>query len=70
MNEENKVLEKGCEVCGQTPPPGHRICDNCWPDEAIKAGAAAICSECGRPRMVEKLARDAEKRLVCKTHLA
>ncbi len=58
-----------CEVCGGPPAPGHRICDNCWPEAAIEAGQAAVCARCGRPRLLEKLAKDATGTLVCLNHL-
>lgn len=49
-NEEGR-----CEVCGGTPPPGHRFCDNCWPEAAIAAGKAARCALCNVPKVIEKL---------------
>src|SRR5690349_17125072 len=43
-----------CTVCGQAAPAGHKVCDNCWPDKAIKAGKAAKCDLCGKPRMLDQ----------------
>lgn len=60
-----------CEVCGGEPPPGHRFCDNCWPEAAIQAGKAARCALCGAPKVIEKLypLSGESSKLVCAAHL-
>jgi ribosomal protein S14 len=58
-----------CEVCGQPAPAGHRICDICWPDRAVEVGRAAICVQCGRPRLAEKLTMLPDGSRICATHL-
>jgi hypothetical protein len=62
------VTNDKCEVCSGTTPPGHRICDRCWPDSAIAAGLAALCAVCGAPKVLEKLRKDAKGRMLCATH--
>lgn len=57
-----------CEVCNGPPPPGHRFCDNCWPEAAIKVGKAKRCEICGLPKVIEKLKYDSLNRLICSSH--
>lgn len=66
MSEVNSTENQGrCEVCGGTPPPGHRFCDNCWPDAAVAAGKADYCEVCGQPKVIEKLSANNFGQLVC-----
>jgi len=64
----DKKIEGNCEVCGETAPPGHRFCDNCWPDAAIGAGLAARCELCGAAKVTAKLRRNEQGQLICATH--
>jgi len=58
-----------CEICAGPPPPGHRFCDNCWPDAALAKGLAVRCAICNTPKVVAKLHSDAQGRLVCREHI-
>ncbi len=68
-NLDVPVSPTACEVCGQLPPPGHRICDACWPDRALEVGRAGRCVVCERPRLIKKLTRRDDGKLVCLEHL-
>lgn len=57
-----------CVVCGQAAPTGHKVCDNCWPDKAIKAGKAAKCDLCGKPRMLDKMLPVKNGVWICREH--
>ncbi len=62
-------MENKCEICEKGAPPGHRFCDLCWPEEAINGGKAARCAVCGRPGVIEKMAKEAEgEALICLSH--
>ena len=65
----HQLFATGCEVCGQPPPPGHRICDECWPERAILVGRASRCVECSKPRLLEKLTPRSDGRLICPEHI-
>jgi hypothetical protein len=62
-----ETLEKvaKCEVCGGTPPEGHRFCDDCWSEKAIAAGKAALCQQCQTPKVLEKLQKNTAGLLLC-----
>jgi hypothetical protein len=68
LNQTNQSLNP-CEVCGGQPPHGHRFCDDCWPEKVIAVGKAARCEICDTPKVIEKLSRDTQGRLVCNVHL-
>jgi hypothetical protein len=57
-----------CLVCGETTPAGHKVCDRCWPDKAIKAGKAAKCDLCGKPRMLDKMLPVKNGVMICREH--
>lgn len=60
--------EGRCEVCGEVAPPGHRFCDNCWPEAAIVAGFADRCEVCDTPKVTDKLHRNEQGQLICAKH--